>query len=380
MNEFIIDYADVFLLRSKINEPVVTSFGKMETRSAVLIRIIDNKGYIGWGEAWCNFPTYAAESRVNFFTSELISKLLGRRVSHPKTVFLKLLAELRAISNQSGDYGTVSQVLAGIDLALWDIRAQRNEQPLWKLLGGIDNYVEIYASGINPNNPGIIVEKKLSEGYTRFKLKIGFNPDLDRQNLDQIRKLIGPARELMADANQAWTPNQAKSIIQSLKNTKLVWLEEPLPADSSISDWKELVQVSPFPIAIGENFYHYNSFLWAIESKLFGYIQPDISKWGGISGCLEIGRIALKRDVIFCPHWLGSGVGLLASAHLLAGVGGQGYLEVDANINPLQNLFEEGEIYPIDGKLFLTDTPGLGKTLSLEALRNLSGLEQIQKN
>ena len=300
MNEFIIDYADVFLLRTTIKEPIVTSFGKMESRSAVLIRIIDNNGYIGWGEAWCNFPIYAAENRVNFFTTELVSKLLGRKVNHPKTVFLKLWNELRAISNQSGDRGTVSQVLAGIDLALWDIKAQRSKQPLWKLLGGANSCIQTYASGINPNNPAAIVEQKLSEGYTAFKLKIGFDPDLDRQNLDQIRKLIGQSFKLMADANQALTPNQAQSMIQSIENTKLVWLEEPLPADSTSSEWKELVEFSPFPIAVGENLYHYDSFIWAIKSNFFRYIQPDLSKCGGISGCLDIGKTALKNRVIFC--------------------------------------------------------------------------------
>ena len=74
----------------------------------------------------------------------------------------------------------------------------------------------------------------------------------------------------------------------------------------------------------------------------------------------DIARDILKSGKIFCPHYLGGGIGLLASAHLLAGVGGDGLLEVDSNDNPLRDLFC-GPVADIsDGTMTLGDDPGLG--------------------
>ena len=65
-------------------------------------------------------------------------------------------------------------------------------------------------------------------------------------------------------------------------------------------------------------------------------VQPDVAKWGGISGCLPVARRVVAARRRYCPHYLGGGIGLLASAHLLAAVGGDGLLEVDCNPNPLR--------------------------------------------
>ena len=89
------------------------------------------------------------------------------------------------------------------------------------------------------------------------------------------------------------------------------------------------------------------------------FVQPDVGKWGGISGGLAIARRAAARGVAYCPHWLAGGVGLAASLHALAGSGNaQGCAEVDANPNPLRE-----EVFPLavdDGWVTLADAPGLG--------------------
>ena len=88
-------------------------------------------------------------------------------------------------------------------------------------------------------------------------------------------------------------------------------------------------------------------------------MQPDVGKWGGISGGLDVARQADARDVAYCPHWLAGGVGLAASMHALAASGSaNGYAEVDANPNPLRET-----VFPLaidDGWVTLSDAPGLG--------------------
>jgi hypothetical protein len=80
-----------------------------------------------------------------------------------------------------------------------------------------------------------------------------------------------------------------------------------------------------------------------IEAGYLAFVQPNVGKWGGVSGGLEIARYAAARNVEYCPHWLAGGVGLAASMHALAAAGGaRGYAEVDANPNPLRE-----EVFPL---------------------------------
>ena len=89
------------------------------------------------------------------------------------------------------------------------------------------------------------------------------------------------------------------------------------------------------------------------------FVQPDVGKWGGISGGLEVARSALAHGVAYCPHWLAGGIGLAASMHALAASGSVGgYAEVDANPNPLREEVFAFDV--VDGWVTLSDAPGLG--------------------
>jgi D-galactarolactone cycloisomerase len=119
----------------------------------------------------------------------------------------------------------------------------------------------------------------------------------------------------------------------------LRWLEEPIRADRPREEWCKLRATAKMPTAAGENISSVHAFRDVLSEDVLGVVQPDIAKWGGLSVCARLASDILKADKTFCPHYLGGGLGLLASAHLLAGVGGDGWLEVDANDNPLRDLF-----------------------------------------
>ena len=95
-------------------------------------------------------------------------------------------------------------------------------------------------------------------------------------------------------------------------------------------------------------------------------IQPDLCKWGGISGVLPIAQKIITAGKRYCPHYLGGGIGLAASAHLLAAVGGDGMLEIDSNDNSLRDALFSVPIK--EGRLTLPDTPGLGMADKFSAL------------
>ena len=358
---------EAFVLRAPISNPVKTSFGIMTNRPAVFVRLEDGDGIVGWGEIWCNFPNCGAEHRAKLLNETFKPLLINQVFNHPTAIYQLLHEKTAVLAIQSGEHGPISQVTAGIDLAVWDLFSRKSNQPLWRYLGGINPSIKTYASGINPEKPERAVEVLLKDGFTSFKLKIGFNETTDTENLRNIREMI-PKHQLMVDANQAWDLPTAINRIQSIEEFDLNWIEEPIRADSSISNWQTLSRVCKTRLAAGENIVGEQAFNEAIASNVFSVIQPDIAKWGGITACLPIIQSLDKQGIEYCPHYLGGGIGLMASAHLLAASSSTGMLEIDSNPNPLRSLLS-GPLTAIShGKVTLSEDIGIGITPNLDAL------------
>jgi D-galactarolactone cycloisomerase len=260
---------------------------------------------------------------------------------------------------QSGEPGPFAQTIAGIDLAIWDLYARRRKLPLWKLLGGHGSTINVYASGINPTGSREMAEAAMARGHRALKLKIGFEPAADHANLASLRALVGRGM-LAADVNQGWTIERALELAPPLAEFDLAWLEEPIRADRPWQEWETLRKQARVPLAAGENVASHAGFAQVLGDDVLAVVQPDIAKWGGLSACTGIARDILKSGKTFCPHYLGGGIGLLASAHLLAGVGGNGLLEVDSNDNPLRDRFCGPVAAVKDGMVTLSEDAGLG--------------------
>ena len=359
LQTFAIRRVQAFCYRYPLSTPVVTSFGRMLNRPAVFVRVEDEDGQVGWGEVWANFPSTGAEHRARLVNEVLAPTMTGFVASGPSDVFDTLTKGTSVLALQSGEFGPFAQAIAGIDLAVWDLYARRRNMALWKMLGGNRNQIRVYASGINPTGSRQMAEAALSRGHRALKLKIGFDLAADRANLASLHQLIGDGM-LAADANQAWSTERALEIAPHLGEFGLAWLEEPIRADRPWQEWQRLREGVGLPLAAGENITSRAGFEQALGDDVLRVVQPDIAKWGGLSVCSGIARDILTSGKIFCPHYLGGGIGLLASAHLLAGVGGDGLLEVDANDNPLRDRFC-GPVADIrDGMVTLSDNAGLG--------------------
>ena len=359
MTSFKIRRVQAFCYRYPLTTPVVTSFGRMNDRPAVFLRVEDEDGQHGWGEVWCNFPAVGAEHRTRLVNETLAPLLAGRVVAKPPEVFDALTSTTSVMALQSGEQGPFAQAIAGIDTAVWDLFSRRAGVPLWRVLGGQSGRMRVYASGINPDGSVAMAERAMAAAHRAFKLKIGFGAERDRENLQGLRRLVGDDL-LAADVNQGWTIEQALQSGPPLQEFNLGWLEEPLRADRPWSEWRELRKQLSIPLAGGENISGREAFATALAEDVLGVVQPDVAKWGGITGCIAVARDVLAAGRIYCPHYLGGGIGLLASAHLLAGSGGGGWLEVDANDNPLRDDFCGGVAEISDGEIVLPEAPGLG--------------------
>lgn len=363
---------EAFVFRYPVRTPVRTSFGIMRDRPAVFVRVTDDDGAVGWGEVWCNFPACGAEHRAALVGSVLAPLLEGRRFEGgPAQVFDTATAQTAVLAIQSGEPGPLAQSIAGIDLALWDLCARRAGLPLWRYLGGANGHIPVYASGINPDDPAAIAVAQQAAGHRAFKLKIGFDADRDVLNVQALRRALGDDAPLMVDANQAWSLDEACRMAERLNGFGLGWLEEPLRADRPWREWQTLEARSPVPLAAGENLAGLDAFDAALQSQALSVVQPDAAKWGGISGNWPVIARIFHAGLRFCPHYLGAGIGLSASGHLLAAAGGGGLLEVDSNPNPLRT-----ELCPAlgrieDGFIELGEAPGIGVEPDLERLAQL---------
>ena len=355
-----------YLFRAPIDVPVRTSFGTMVDRPMLYVRVEDRDGAIGWGEVWCNFPSVGAEYRKRLIEAVVGPLLVDIGAIAPASVFQTLMDRLHVLAIQSGDWGPLAQVCAGLDAACHDLAARRAGLPLFRYLndgfpkGRARSQVECYASGIGPETPAATIARARNNGHTAFKVKVGFGDDIDTRTVISARAETGPAHRLMADANQGWDLDQALRIAPALAAHGLAWLEEPLRADRPVAEWQRLAGAVPAALAAGENLVVTSAFETAVDGEYLGFVQPDVAKWGGVSGCLAIARYAASRGVVYCPHFLGGAVGLMTSAHLLAAAGGVGLLEVDVNPNAIRDDHLDGTADVVDGKLQLGDRPGIG--------------------
>ena len=366
--DFRISRIETFLFRALIRTPVKTSFGEMKDRPALLLRVEDEDGAFGWGEVWCNFPAFGAEHRARLIESVLAPYILQR--SFKGQVFDELTKITHPLALQTGEIGPFSQAISGLDIALWDLAARRAGVPLYALLGGRKNKaIPLYASGINPDGALDTVERCRKDEFSAFKLKVGFDSDRDFKNIKAIVSGLWPGEVFMIDANQAWDLETAQSMISKISNFPIAWLEEPLAADRPSEEWAELARFSLLPLSAGENICDRETFQEIITSGSIAVIQPDVCKWGGLTGCRWVASKALNAGRRYCPHFLGGGIGLIVSAHLLAATGGDGLLEVDINPNPLR----EGLAQPFPkvskGMLTLSDGPGLGVEPNMDIVR-----------
>lgn len=356
----VIERVEVFCFRVPVKVPVATSFGVMRDRPAVFVKLTDKTGCFGWGEIFANWPAAAAEHRAQLLVQDICDLVVGVRVEKAGDLFDRLTAQTHIRALQSGEWGPFRQVIAGLDIALQDLFARQRGVSLARFLDpAAADAVPTYASGIAIGAAPALIEQARAAGHSAYKVKIGFEGARDLDALGAVSESLHEGEHLMADVNQAWSVDQALSHAPRIDALKLGWLEEPIRADLSVAEWGKLAHGLKSPLAGGENITGHADFDAAIAARHLSVVQPDIVKWGGISGCGAVARRVMDAGSRYCPHFLGGGIGLIASAHLLAAVGGDGMLEVDVNPNPLRDAFDGARVQQ-DGKFALGATAGLG--------------------
>lgn len=368
-NDRAISRIDAWCYRVPIAKRVETSFGAMTSRPAVFVRLEDSDGTFGWGEIFANWPAAGAEHRVRLLMEDVSDLVLGQVFAQPSDLFEKLIRQTHIRALQCGEWGSFAHVISGLDIAFNDLLARRAGLPLPRFLNPeAVMSVPTYASGIHIRDADRIIGESRALGFNAFKVKVGFGIESDIEGVKRTCATLEDCEQLFTDANQAWSAEDAIRFLGALKDQRVGWLEEPLPADAPRADWHRVAASSDIPLAGGENIVGDVDFAEAIGGGIFDIIQPDVAKWGGVSKCREFGLKATSKGRLYCPHFLGGGIGLAASASVLASINGTGLLEVDSNENPLRSAFDLWEQNEDRSQFHLSDKPGMGITELPEAL------------
>ena len=205
-----------------------------------------------------------------------------------------------------GRGGIASFAISAVDIALWDIRGKRLDQPLWQMAGGTSHTCRAYCGGIDLNlSLEALLESidgYLHQGVDGVKIKVG-KPKLaeDVERVDAVRQRIGPDIQLMVDANYSMTVEQAIAAANAFKVFDLLWFEEPIEPDDH-AGFREIAEQTHMPLAMGENLHTHHEFSHALQHAKLSYLQPDASNCCGISGWLKAARLAATYNVSACSH------------------------------------------------------------------------------
>ena len=249
-----------------------------------------------------------------------------------------------------------SFAISAVDIALWDLRGLRQDLPLWKMAGGAGNSPLTYRGGVDLNYPlEKLVESVagyLAQGYRAIKIKVG-KPDLaeDVARLRAIRELIGPSAKLMVDGNFGYDLERATAAAQAFEPFDLTWFEEPMEPDD-FEGYGRLASATFVPLAQGENLHTLQEFKHAFAHSSLGFIQPDASNCGGVTGFLRAAKLAEELGIPVCSHGMQE-----LHVSLVPAVPNAGWLEVHAfqiDRCTLRPLVVE------NGRAIAPDEPGTG--------------------
>ena len=347
------------------------SFGLRTERRHLFVEIITDKGIKGIGDTWTNFPAWAVDERK--ITLAGIKKVfIGKDPLKINNIWADIDRKIirSDIGLQYGSKGPVYQALSGIDIALWDIIGKAYNVPVHQLLGGaVHDRIHAYASGISAGDYQKRIPKCLEEGFSEFKVKVGFGEESDSSTLKAVRQEIGPAM-LYADANQKWkNAKKAAAEMRILGEYGIGFFEEPVHANLH-NEYKILKSSGNAVLAAGENLYSRHEFHSYLREGLVDIIQPDLTKCGGITETWAVCEEARLFNVKTALHMFGTAIGLAASLNVMFASPQALSMEYDVLDNIMMTQLPKKTFYRLAKGCFTIEEelPGIGIELDLDFL------------
>jgi galactonate dehydratase len=348
----------------------------------VHVRVYTDQGIFGHGEC-----TDAAQGAVPIIRS-FRRFLIGQDPLNIELLWERIRTGGIFAGAQGGQYITA---LTGIEIALWDLAGKAIGVPVYQLLGGkCRDRVRLYCDSQTEDPKDPEAPKKMGEirdlGFTAVKIDIDDRSDPNRWDavnwtasngeIDTMLKKVKfvrdffPARvDLAVDMHGRYDMTTGKRVAKELEPFKLLFLEEPVPAEN-VDAMRDVRESTSTPICCGENIFLRHGFRTVFEKRAADIIMPDIQKVGGLLEARKIADMAHAYYVPFAPHCVVSPIGTMASAHVCAAV--PNFLVCEwhwiQRYDLWKDFVKEGNI--IDkGFVAVPDRPGLGVEMNEDAAK-----------
>jgi L-alanine-DL-glutamate epimerase-like enolase superfamily enzyme len=340
-----------------------STHGVMRSFELVTVRIRDSDGSEGIGYTFTVGRNGGAIA--NIIEREMAAVIKGKDADAIEAIWRLLWWEM----HYGGRGGPTVLAQSAIDMALWDLRAKRLGQPLWKLLGGFSDRVPCYAGGIDLELPLPELlkqtDRNLERGFRAIKMKVGrkrLSEDVER--VAAMRSHLGRDFPLMVDANMKWSVDEAIRAGRALAAYDLTWLEEPIAPDD-VAGHARVVREAGLPIAAGENLRTLWDFRHLIASGGVTFPEPDVTNCGGITSFIKIAHLAEAFNLPVTSHGAHD-----VTVHLLAAVPNHSYLE--AHGFGLDEYIAE-PLRIKQGMAIASNEPGHGIRFDWQRLRSIRG-------
>lgn len=336
---------------------------KMET---CLVKITTDSGHVGWGEALAPVvPQVIAELITQLFAP----LLTGQSPFASQVLNARMYDAMRDRGHITGYH---IDALAAVDIALWDLKGQILNQPVYQLLGGaFREQIPCYVSGLpEPDLPArcALALRWQQKGFNAIKLALGYGVQQDIENVSAIRDALGPQASLFLDAHWNYSVAQAAELANALYPLGVGILEAPLlPED--IAGHRELRAKSPLPIALGETERTRYQFKPFIEQRAMDIVQPDVGRTG-ITELMHIASLAQTWNLQVAPHLsVGLGPCIAASIHVAAALPNLFMLEYQPPVFELANQLLDTPLVCEAGHYTLPQGAGLGIAINEARVR-----------
>ena len=361
------------VLSAPLTKPFHWSFNRADKREGCIVEITDESGETGWGE--CFGPARLNAAVIEAFKPHLIGK--------DAFAIDAIWQQLHNLFLDQGQKGLAITALSGIDIALWDLKGKRLDEPVHRLLGGpIRTEVKAYATGtyrLDEGNPLDYVVREVegyaAEGFHAVKIKIGFDVSSDAKLIKACRAAVGPDINLMIDANHGFDSIEAIRLGNAIAEDDIRWFEEPVTPDD-LGSYEEVRRGQPIPVAGGECDFTRWGFRDILQRRAIDIIQPDTAAAGGLSECKKIADMAASFGIRYLPHVWGTGIGLAAALQLLAVLPDTPpsytpkapILEFDRSEHPFRQAILQSPIEHESGVVQIPQGSGLGIEIDRAAL------------
>lgn len=343
-------------------------------RNYLIVKIKTVTGLVGWGDATLNGREKAVEAALEH---HILPELIGRDAGQIEDIWQMLF---RQTYWRGGP--VLNSALAGVDMALWDLKGKQAGLPVYELLGGrTREYATVYTHCGAASAEDVIenCHTAAERGIDHFRVNI-YPVDDEYLSLREIvtgvqtvREELGPSPELLVDIHGRAAPIKAADIARQLESTNLFFLEDPVrPEHPEAFDL--IRQHTTTPLAMGELFTNPWKMLSLVENGRVDFIRTDLAHVGGITAGRKLAAVGEHHYVKTAFHGPPdlSPVGQAATVHLdvsLPNFGVQELTDYERLYGgDVGNVFEGGAVFREGvGGLDVPDEPGLGISVDEDA-------------